>query len=274
MSTLTMRMVLFYGLTLLLSWGYWLGLIAQNIVVEPGSTASHLPGLMGPMIAAFVITLILDGWTELRSLAARCFTIPDNWPAAIMAIALPPVLLLACYLLIVASGGAWPSLQAFLDYPGIPQATPALASLVLVIVLNGYGEEVGWRGFMLERLLPRLGPFRATLLLAPMWLFWHLPLFWLTRPMMDMLGPMLAGWAIGLLLGAFVFTYLYVTFSRSLLVVALWHTAYNLSVATFAARGLPAALISTLVMLLGLWVAVHFWRLSGTNPEQAEEQAQ
>ena len=124
------------------------------------------------------------------------------------------------------------------------------------------------------RLLPRLGPFRATLLLAPMWLFWHLPLFWLTRPMMDMLGPMLAGWAIGLLLGAFVFTYLYVTFSRSLLVVALWHAAYNLSVATFAARGLPAALISTLVMLLGLWVAVHFWRLSGTNPEQAEEQAQ
>lgn len=274
MSTLTMRMVLFYGLTLLLSWGYWFSLIAQGIVVEPVSSASHLPGLMGPMIAAFAVTLILDGWTDMRNLAARCFKIPHNWRVAILAIALPPILLLACYLFIAATGGTWPPLQAFFDYPGIPQAMPALASVALVTVLNGYGEEVGWRGYMLDHLLPRLGPFRATLLLAPLWLFWHVPLFWLTRPMMDMVGPMLAGWTIGLLLGAFVFTYLYVTFSRSVLVVALWHAAYNLSVATVAARGLPAALISTLVMLLGLWVAVHFCRRSRTNSEQAEGQAQ
>lgn len=38
-------------------------------------------------------------------------------------------------------------------------------------------EEPGWRGFALPRLQERYGPVRATLILAPLWAGWHLPLF-------------------------------------------------------------------------------------------------
>jgi len=38
-------------------------------------------------------------------------------------------------------------------------------------------EEPGWRGFALPRLEARYGPLRATLVLAPLWAGWHLPLF-------------------------------------------------------------------------------------------------
>jgi membrane protease YdiL (CAAX protease family) len=38
-------------------------------------------------------------------------------------------------------------------------------------------EEPGWRGFALPRLQERYGPVWATLILAPLWAGWHLPLF-------------------------------------------------------------------------------------------------
>ena len=36
------------------------------------------------------------------------------------------------------------------------------------------GEEPGWRGFALPRLLKRYSPFKASLILGLMWSFWHL----------------------------------------------------------------------------------------------------
>jgi len=44
--------------------------------------------------------------------------------------------------------------------------------LLLVLVLNGYGEEAGWRGFATRLLAPRLGRFRATLVVAALWMAW------------------------------------------------------------------------------------------------------
>ena len=38
-------------------------------------------------------------------------------------------------------------------------------------------EEPGWRGFALPRLQERCGPVWTTLILAPLWAGWHLPLF-------------------------------------------------------------------------------------------------
>jgi membrane protease YdiL (CAAX protease family) len=49
--------------------------------------------------------------------------------------------------------------------------------LVLVLVLGGpLGEEPGWRGFALPRLQRLHGPLVGSLILGPLWTFWHLPL--------------------------------------------------------------------------------------------------
>lgn len=50
----------------------------------------------------------------------------------------------------------------------------------LVAVFFGGGpfpEEIGWRGFALPRMQSKFGPLNATLLLAILWAFWHLPHF-------------------------------------------------------------------------------------------------
>ncbi|MCA1379151.1 CPBP family intramembrane glutamic endopeptidase, partial [Bradyrhizobium sp. IC4060] len=51
--------------------------------------------------------------------------------------------------------------------------------LLLVLWLtDGLGEETGWRGYTLPRLLHRAGPVVASCLLAVVWAGWHLPLLW------------------------------------------------------------------------------------------------
>lgn len=53
-----------------------------------------------------------------------------------------------------------------------------LASLVLGPVINGFfalGEEIGWRGYLLPKLLP-LGKPKAYLILGVVWGLWHAPL--------------------------------------------------------------------------------------------------
>jgi membrane protease YdiL (CAAX protease family) len=54
-----------------------------------------------------------------------------------------------------------------------------LVSFVVVFFGVALPEVIGWRGFALRRMQPRLGPLWGTLLLGLLWTFWHL-LFLLT----------------------------------------------------------------------------------------------
>jgi membrane protease YdiL (CAAX protease family) len=58
---------------------------------------------------------------------------------------------------------------------------PATASWLAFVVLGtpvaGLQEELGWRGFALDRLQAHHSPLRATVLLGLIWGLWHLPLY-------------------------------------------------------------------------------------------------
>ncbi len=249
----------FYALSLVLSWAYWLTLIALGQRVESGTVVTHLPGLLGPALAALAVIALRDGRHGLRALLARVVHIPAPY-APKLALALSPLALGALAFLVLAVWGRpLPALASFAKYPGVPESWSLAQTVVVVLLVNGFGEEIGWRGFATERLFERHGRFQATLWLGLLWGLWHLPLFWLNASMMALVGPMLFGWAFGLLCGAFVLAHVYVLCGRSILCVALWHTAYNLMVATEAGRGLPAALVSTAVMFWGLVAAWRWW---------------
>lgn len=255
---LGLRIVVFYLAALGLSWGYWLALIARGEVVSPVSGATHLPGLAGPLFAAILTTAIFDGRHGLVDLARRCFRLPRRSGLALVLIALPPSVLGLCVLVAWLFGIPLPPLESFLDYPGIAPGLSGGLVVLLAVLFNGLGEEAGWRGFAFHHLCSGMAPFHATLVVAGLWLIWHLPLFLLQQAMMDMVGPPLVGWSLGLFSGAFVLSWLYLAFDRSVLVVALWHVAYNFSVATTAGGEYGAAIVSALVMIGGVVAA---WRL-------------
>lgn len=62
--------------------------------------------------------------------------------------------------------------------PGLVLLGVFAASIVIAPFLNGLialGEEIGWRGYLLPRLMP-LGKTRAYLILGIIWGLWHMPL--------------------------------------------------------------------------------------------------
>src|SRR5260370_13539923 len=55
----------------------------------------------------------------------------------------------------------------------------SLLPLTLVTDTGPLGEEFGWRGFALPRLLQRWRPLAAPLILGAIWRAWHLPTFFI-----------------------------------------------------------------------------------------------
>ena len=250
----------FYLLTLALSWGYWLTLLAQGRRVEPGSGVTHFPGLLGPILAAFAVTAVIGGRRGLGELFGRMFRLGPRLPSKLMLALSPLALGAAAFAAMQFMGKPLPSADTFAHYPGLPEHWPLVGVVAAVIVVNGFGEETGWRGFLTERLLLTHGRFRATLWVALLWSLWHLPLFWLNLHMAALVGPVLIGWLFGLVCGAFVLAQVYLATGHSILCVALWHAAYNMMVATEIGTGLPAAIVSTVVMVWGFVVALRWWR--------------
>jgi membrane protease YdiL (CAAX protease family) len=138
------------------------------------------------------------------------------------------------------------------SYTGAPDLGLAL-TFVLVLVVNGYGEESGWRGYLVDRLVDRHGLVRTASFVALVWAGWHLPLFWTVDSFRTM-GVTAVGWVVGLYAGSLALAWLYAAGGRSIFLLALWHTSYNFTSATAATSGLPAALTSTLVMVVAVLV--------------------
>lgn len=92
--------------------------------------------------------------------------VPVRW--GIIAISVPPIVYLTRDVIAIAFHLPHDS---FFHHP--PRTLAALIFGQLAVVL---GEEPGWRGFALPRLIESLGPNVGTLILGIAWAWWHLPL--------------------------------------------------------------------------------------------------
>lgn len=130
-----------------------------------------LPGAyLGPVTAAFVVTLVADGRAGLRHWARRLvrWRVSWRWYVGVL-VAVPAVVLLA--------GAALPGSWGHLRMPAVTIVLMYLPMLVLQFVTTAVAEEPGWRDFALPRLQGRLGPVAGTAVLGLLWGCWHLPLY-------------------------------------------------------------------------------------------------
>ena len=215
-------------------------------------------GLVGPAVAAVFVTAMVHGRDGVRDLAQRIarWRVGWWWLSVI-------ALLLAGTLGLAISGNTSDN-GDLTRYSGVPSIIGAAATVILVLVLNGFGEEIGWRGFLAGDLLRRRGVSVAALLVTLAWAPWHIPLFFLVGSFEGFSVGEVVGWVIGLTAGSLVLTWLYAGSGRSILLVAVWHTAFNFTSGTPAADGVAAAVTSTLVMIAAVAIVVADLRRAAT----------
>lgn len=130
--------------------------------------------------------------------------------------------------------------------------------VVILYLLQAGLEELGWRGYLLDRLQARWRPLTASLLVGVVHTFWHLPLFWIV-------GTNQSRWALGVdtwLFIALVFsgsiysTWCYNANRRSILAVILLHTTANLCLDIFLLPGTGEWIFKILFALSALAIAI------------------
>ena len=247
-------LVSFVVLAYALSWASAFPFVVAGDVVKKGAGwPTHFPALLGPALAALVVTAVVWGRAGVRDLFARMarWRMPLRWWAA----TLSPLAFLGVALAVASAAGTLPRGSDFGRYSG--RSTIGVVPVWVIAILTTFGEETGWRGFALPMLQRRRGALAAALLITPIWAVWHLPYFFTVTTYRDFPPAGYVGFVFGLACGSIVLTWLYNGTGGSILACAVWHGLYNLATGTAGANGTIQAVTSAFVyaqafLLVGL----------------------
>ena len=129
------------------------------------------------------------------------------------------------------------TLQLFAGTLPLPLAL--LTFLGFLLCFGPIPEELGWRGYALDRLRAHWGTFKGSLLLGLLWGLWHLPLFFMKGAYQQTLGVGTLGFFLffaAIVPLAVIMTWIYDLTGRSILSAILFHFSVN-ATGTVAAHG-------------------------------------
>ena len=223
------------------------GILGKEVVYLAGPSS-----LAGPSIAGILLTVLVYGRAGLRDLLSRLFRwrVGARWYA---------VVLLTAPILITAILFAF-SLTSPVFLPAIvtsdDKASLLLSGLVVGLVV-GFFEELGWTGFATPELRKGYGILSTGLVMGLLWGAWHFPLFLGSAISSGALSPALF---LAVLLFSFLPPYRVLMVwvynrTKSLLVVMLMHAP--LAASQFILH--PSALSGVPLVAYDLTFATALW---------------
>lgn len=208
---MTRPLTLFFFLAFAVTWAVWV-----PRAIDPDGFGGIVGQVWsyGPALSAVLVAALTGGLGDLGRRLIRWRVAPQWYAVALLG---PATVFLAISSVNVALGGHW----AVTVRPPVS----LLSFFLLLAFTDGLGEETGWRGFALPRMLARMSNVTASLILGLVWATWHLPLFWTeTAPLYDQLIPMLF---IKLPAQAIIYTWLFQRTRGSALLAILMHASAN-----------------------------------------------
>lgn len=181
-----------------------------------------IPGAFGPTIAAFVVTALTEGKLGVKALWKRFWNRNASLKWLLVALVLYDVMRLTANLIARALDHQ--------TYPVLELPDPLwsyIPALVTPFIINGMGEEFGWRGYALPRFQARWNALTSSLILGVIWACWHLLFFFI--PMATLYGRNFLEWAPWIVLSSVIYTWLFNNSKGSVLIAALFHATANYS---------------------------------------------
>jgi len=250
------RLWTFFGLTYGLSWLFWVpsALFGRDYT----SSAWVIPFLLGGFgpSAAGVIMVYRSRTREARrdfwKRVIDVRRISAGWGLFILLIF--PVLFALTFLIDTLFGHALPAFETLAEIAAHPLLLVGMA--VGGIITGPLSEELGWRAYALDRLQARWSPLVSSLILAPFWWGWHLPLFFMRGTTQHAWGfgtPAFWLFLLGILPLSVLLTWVYNHNGRSILAAILLHFTYNVTIGL--AQPLPVRVNQLHVILLFITAA-------------------
>jgi membrane protease YdiL (CAAX protease family) len=221
----------FFALTFVITWGLGAALIFARPEIE--KTIGHVADIShhwlyylavtSPTISAVICSLVFGGWRGLVSLASRLVrSFNPLWIA--VAILIWPLALAITTVAFEAAGR-----HGSVDLHALVFVAPVIAVTTLILLTDpgGFGEELGWRGYALPRLLVLMPPLPAAIFLGLIWGVWHLPAFFVSDLSQSKFG---FGWfLIGTVSLSILMTWLYLHANGNVIVAGtIPHLTTNL----------------------------------------------
>ena len=226
-------LVIFFLLAYLFTWSNWL----PQALNSRGITSIQVPGFLtflsgyGPALAAIIVMSLAQGRRGLRDLFGRLLRWRVGIQWYLIALFLPALITILAILINNWTGGIAPDFSAQ-DFPFGPAETPLWQKIIILLLIftlgfDGVGEEIGWRGFALPKLLERYSPLISSLILGALWAVWHFP-YALTAG--TFLSEVSLPWFfITLLAVSIIYTWIFINTNGSLLLALLFHAAGNIT---------------------------------------------
>lgn len=268
---------LFFGLAFGWTWLFWILAAILNISAQaPSGRVLVVGGLLGPMLAG--IGLASLGGESRRDYWKRVVDgrrIPACWLAAILLFA--PCLMALAILVDVAAGNE-ATLAAITGRAAPFVAAPwTLAPFLLrVLVYGPLPEELGWRGYALDRLQAAHEPLAASLILGAVWAAWHLPLFFIRDMNPHYSHGVGSAWfwlfMAQVVAAAVVYSFVFNNTGRSTLAAIIFHFMSNMTVELTNVTD-ATNLYATLLWIAAAVAVASLWGAGAVTPPSASASA-
>ncbi len=222
-----------------------------------------LTGVYGPMLGAYVAAKI-----------DKNISWQDIWRSAVHFKA-GSIRYIKKVLIILAAVVAIPSAITVLfsssteNAPGIFGGVLLLLLFFVVQVFTSGSEEIGWRGYLTEKLLPGRDFWDTGWIVGVVWAIWHFPVLVIMFMQQGMVHIQIVGSIAGFTMGIIAMSILHTWFyaqTRQVSINIFIHALFNAIPLTLAVLyiGSPAAVLSNIL----LWFVVFYIKRSADRGEK------
>ena len=170
---------------------------------------------LSPTIAAIITAAILFGKSDIKELFSR---IVNKFELKWLVILI--LLQLIIYVLGLLIYNQFDTIKPGNFSFSILATVPSIFATAFIMNI---WEEIGWRGFLLEKIMIRYSLFLSSLVIGILWGLWHIAYFLNNASSLQFIFVAIF-WMV---CSSFVYSYIYVRSKRSILAVAIFHAFSN-----------------------------------------------